>query len=148
MCYLEVILQQSDATGGLKLGMHRYIRPKDDERLPAAHRGILPSASGSADIVAPDRPGYQFLQARGLILIENPLLGRVAVLPIGMAQVSSVVLSVQKGDTVRKGQEISYFQFGGSDIVMVFQKGANVKFDQKIGEHYNFGTKVAVGGVV
>jgi len=147
ICYLEVIVRSSGARGpgGFELGMHRYIRPLDDKRVPTEHRGGIPSAP-IHDIVAPNRPGYQFLQARGLILIENPVLGLVAVLPIGMAQVSSVVLSVQKGDVVQKGQEISYFQLGGSDIVMVFQKNANVKFDQEIGKYYNFGTKVATGG--
>ncbi|EIN12877.1 hypothetical protein PUNSTDRAFT_19800, partial [Punctularia strigosozonata HHB-11173 SS5] len=73
---------------------------------------------------APDTAGYQFLQARALILIDNPDLGLVAVLPIGMAQVSSVKLSVQAGQTVEKGDEISFFHFGGSDIIMVFQKDA------------------------
>lgn len=75
--------------------------------------------------------------------MPDPDLGLVAVLPIGMAQVSSVVLSVNAGDTVQKGQEISFFQLGGSDIVMVFQKDANVVFDQNEGQHYNYGTKVA-----
>lgn len=75
---------------------------------------------------APDTPGYQFLQTRGMIIIDNPVVGKVAVLPIGMAQVSSVNLSVRKGDVVRKGQEISYFKFGGSDIICVFQKQAGL----------------------
>ena len=63
-----------------------------------------------------------------------------------MAQVSSVVLSVQKGDVVTKGQEISCFQFGGSDIVMVFQRGANVQLNQTQGQHYNFGTAIGTIG--
>ncbi|KAI0642695.1 phosphatidylserine decarboxylase-domain-containing protein [Trametes meyenii] len=81
---------------------------------------------------APDSPGYQFVQTRGLILIETANIGLVAVLrvPIGMAQVSSVVLNVQKGE------EISYFQLGGSDIVMVFQSGAREK-------HYGSGRPLA-----
>ena len=78
-----------------------------------------------------------------LILIESEI-GLVAVMPIGMAQVASVVLSVKPGDYVQKGQELSYFQFGGSDIIMVFQKNANVKIDQNINQHYNFGTQVAI----
>ena len=91
---------------------------------------------------APDSPGYQFLQARGLILIDNKDVGLVAVLPIGMAQVSLVVLRVKKGDVVEKGQEISYFQFGGSDIVMVFQKDSKVKLDQIPDIHYNVGSQI------
>jgi phosphatidylserine decarboxylase len=78
---------------------------------------------------APDSPGYQFLQTRGLIIIDSKELGLVAVLPIGMAQVSSVKLSVKAGDAVEKGQEISYFQFGGSDVVMVFQQSAGLTVD-------------------
>ncbi|KIJ34058.1 hypothetical protein M422DRAFT_35236 [Sphaerobolus stellatus SS14] len=60
-------------------------------------------------------------------LIENPILGLVAVLPIGMAQVSSVVLQAKAGDVI-KGDQISYFQFGGSDVVSIVQKDANVRF--------------------
>ncbi|OLN88246.1 Phosphatidylserine decarboxylase proenzyme 3-like protein 1 [Colletotrichum chlorophyti] len=75
---------------------------------------------------APDSPGYQFLQTRGLIVIENPVLGKVAVLPIGMAMVSSVKLSVKAGDVVRKGDEISTFLFGGSDIICVFEPRAGL----------------------
>ncbi|KZV78194.1 hypothetical protein EXIGLDRAFT_784178 [Exidia glandulosa HHB12029] len=60
-----------------------------------------------------------------------------------MAQVSSVVLSVKEGDALQKGQEISCFHFGGSDIVMVFQKNAQVKFEQEINKHYNYGQRVA-----
>ncbi|KAI1264559.1 phosphatidylserine decarboxylase-like protein [Xylariaceae sp. FL1019] len=76
---------------------------------------------------AQDGTGYQFLQTRGLIVIETDDIGLVAILPIGMAQVSSVVLSVKPGDRIEKGDEISYFQFGGSDCVVVFQKEAGLK---------------------
>ena len=78
----------------------------------------------------PNSPGYQFLQARALILIKTKDIGHVAVLPIGMAQVSSVLLSVKKNDTVKKGQEIACFNLGGSDVVMVFEKDAKVNLDE------------------
>ncbi|KAJ5822417.1 hypothetical protein N7447_004757 [Penicillium robsamsonii] len=77
------------------------------------------------DLDAPDDAGYQWCQTRGLIVIRTKEYGKVAILPIGMAQVSSVVLTVKKGDHVEKGQNISYFQFGGSDCVMVFEKRVN-----------------------
>ncbi|KAL3478031.1 phosphatidylserine decarboxylase-domain-containing protein [Aspergillus californicus] len=73
-------------------------------------------------IDAPDDAGYQWCQTRGLIIIDTVIHGKVAVLPIGMAQVSSVVIKVKKGDCVQKGDEISHFLFGGSDIVIVFEK--------------------------
>ncbi|RSM00413.1 hypothetical protein CEP52_009137 [Fusarium oligoseptatum] len=68
-----------------------------------------------------------FLQTRGLCVIENKTLGKVAVLPIGMAQVSSVNMTVKVGDELKKGDGISYFAFGGSDIICVFQPQANLK---------------------
>lgn len=48
-----------------------------------------------------------------------------------MAQVSSVLLSVKAGDKIEKGDEISYFQFGGSDCVMVFEKRVHFKYSHK-----------------
>lgn len=143
ICYLEVVLKPdpTSRSGRPRLHMHRPLRSK------RVTKGIIDPATLAAaptdSLDAPDTAGYQFLQARGLILIDSPTLGLVAVLPIGMAQVSSVVLSVQKGDYVEKGQEISKFQLGGSDIVMVFQKDANVKIDQVENQHYNYGTQVA-----
>lgn len=56
---------------------------------------------GSLDVV--DGDAYQFTQDRGLIIIESPV-GLVAVLPIGMAQVSSVNLTAQVGARLAKGE--------------------------------------------
>jgi phosphatidylserine decarboxylase len=91
---------------------------------------------------APDNAGYQFAQARGLIVLDTPI-GLVAVLPIGMCQVSSVILTAEVGVTLRKGEELAYFQFGGSDIVMLFQARSNVSFTAQPNVHYKVGTKIA-----
>ncbi|OJT12055.1 Phosphatidylserine decarboxylase proenzyme 3 [Trametes pubescens] len=135
LCYLEVEVVEDDPDapkrgGRPRLGMRRKMQPR--------------AAEPRDSLNAPDNPGYQFIQARGLILIDNPELGLVAVLPIGMAQVSSVMLGVKPRDEVKKGDEISYFQLGGSDIVMVFQAGANVKFTAKEQTHYAFGKTLAI----
>ncbi|KIW83332.1 hypothetical protein Z517_02577 [Fonsecaea pedrosoi CBS 271.37] len=78
---------------------------------------------------APDGAGYQFIQQRGCIVIDTTgfaNIGMVAVLPMGMAQVSSVNLSrgSKVGNVVKKGEEISWFEFGGSDLVLVFEAQA------------------------
>ena len=94
---------------------------------------------------APDTPGYQFLQARGLILIDNPTLGLVAMLPIGMAQVSSVEFTkwgpegIPLGGTnpptyVTKGEEVSRFLFGGSDCIVCFGPKAKMVFNAYSGD--------------
>ena len=91
---------------------------------------------------APDTAGYQFAQARGLIILETPI-GLVAVVPIGMCQVSSVILTAEVGVTVRKGEELSYFQFGGSDIILLFESASNVSITAQVGVHYKMGTRIA-----
>ncbi|KAL4244956.1 Phosphatidylserine decarboxylase-related [Abortiporus biennis] len=132
LCYLEVILTDDPDRPGVKVCTPcRFISPPE---------GTFSNQDG---IEAPDTPGYQFLQARGIVIIDNPVIGLVAVLPVGMAQVSSVVLSVKKGDVVKKGDEIGYFQLGGSDCIMVFQKKANVQFHAVEKTHYAYGSHVA-----
>ena len=75
---------------------------------------------------APDKAtnGYEFRQARGLIIIDaGEEVGKVAIIPIGMGEVSGVNMYKElKGRTVVKGQEFGKFKFGGSDIIMCFQK--------------------------
>ncbi len=135
LCYLEVAAT-TDKDGNTRLKMQHG--------LPAARIGdVLRDDDTEKGVSAPDTAGYQFLQARGLIVIDNPEIGLVAALPIGMAQVSSVLLSVSPGQNVNKGDEISYFQFGGSDFVLVFQEKANVRFNAVVGQHYNYGHQIA-----
>lgn len=90
---------------------------------------------------APDDAGYQFAQARGLIVLDTPI-GLVAVLPIGMCQVSSVIVTAEVGVTLRKGEELAYFQFGGSDIILLFEAKSNVSLTAQVGTHYKMGTRI------
>lgn len=119
------------------------IRREYQHMLPGGGKSTIPTGGVSA----PDHPGYQFLQSRGCIIIDSAI-GLVAVLPIGMAQVSSVKLSVIKDHPVKKGDELSYFQFGGSDIVMVFEEKCQVNFTAKVGTHYKTGNTIATATVV
>jgi phosphatidylserine decarboxylase len=88
-----------------------------------------------------DGTGYQFFQTRGLVVIESPI-GLVACLPMGMAQVSSVVITAEVGVTLHKGEELGYFQFGGSDFVMVFERASNVHLTAQPGVHQQQGTRI------
>jgi phosphatidylserine decarboxylase precursor len=102
---------------------------------------VIKKPDGSLDIV--DGTGYQFTQDRGLLVIDSPL-GLVAVLPIGMAQVSSVNLTAEVGSVLSKGEEFGFFAFGGSDIVTLFE-GGKVQFDAEMGTHYNQGRQIGHG---
>lgn len=81
---------------------------------------------------APDgaEDGYEFYQSRGLLIIDTKsAVGKVAVLPIGMCQVSGVDLYTDKiklKDQLIKGQEFGKFQFGGSDVILLFEKNPDL----------------------
>jgi len=100
---------------------------------------VIKKEDGSLDVA--DGTGYQFTQDRGLVVIESPI-GLVAVLPIGMAQVSSANLTAQVGSRLAKGEEFGYFTFGGSDIVVMFEED-KVKITAQVGTHYNQGKTIA-----
>jgi phosphatidylserine decarboxylase len=59
-----------------------------------------------------------------------------------MAHVSSVVLTSVAGRHMAKGEEFGYFQFGGSDIIILFQQGVDPQID-KSEEFRLVGTPVA-----
>ena len=71
--------------------------------------------------------GWQAIETRDSIVLDTDY-GLVAIIPVGMSQVSSCNFTegLSVGDKVEKGDELGYFLFGGSDIVMIFQDGVDV----------------------
>lgn len=72
--------------------------------------------------------GYEFSQTRGVLTLDTSAsghgdLGIVAIVAVGMAHVASVNLTTVEGTHVTKGEEFGFFQFGGSDIIVLFQDG-------------------------
>jgi phosphatidylserine decarboxylase len=96
---------------------------------------------GVVGLTAVEGTGYQFVQMRGLVVLDSPV-GLVACLPVGMAQVSSVVITAEVGRPIRKGEEMGYFQFGGSDFVMLFEASARVEFSCDMEAHSLQGSEV------
>ena len=74
-------------------------------------------------------PGWQMIETRDCVIVDTDDYGLVAILPIGMSQICSCNWedSVKVGAKVEKGDPMGYFLFGGSDIVMVFQKGVRAE---------------------
>jgi phosphatidylserine decarboxylase len=157
--YLEVnIKDEADANGDLA-------------------RAVIPQRHLNAE----DPTGYQFVQCRGLLVLESAI-GKVAILPMGMAQVSSVVFVTPKAEGQKpivltrdetkrlnyqqqvellnkrihdalvkkqfsKGEMFSYFQFGGSDCVMVFERKASVTVTATVGAHYPIRSQFGVSNI-
>ncbi|MAT61655.1 MAG: hypothetical protein CMH41_08455 [Micrococcales bacterium] len=124
------------------LTYHRYNVPVrgtilDKEILSGdVYASVTKDAEGN--LSASDKTGYQFRQERGFMVIDSPI-GLVGMLPIGMDVISSVKISVDKGDYVNKGDEFGNFLFGGSDMVMLFEhKDIDVHVSE-IGKLYKMG---------
>jgi phosphatidylserine decarboxylase len=70
--------------------------------------------------------------ARAIILIEadDPVIGLMAFVPVGMSEVSSCMIDekIAPGYHVDKGEELGYFQYGGSTHCLVFRRGAIAEF--------------------
>ena len=78
--------------------------------------------------------GFEFSQTRGVLTLDTTSspagdIGIVAVIPVGMSHVGSVVLTATTDTQLNKGDEFGYFQFGGSDIIMLFQADVETRID-------------------
>ncbi len=69
---------------------------------------------------------------RAIILIEadDPVIGQVAFVAVGMSEVSSCLIDakLKPGRHVDKGEELGHFQYGGSTHCLVFRPGSIAEF--------------------
>ena len=88
--------------------------------------------------------GFQMVETRSCAIIETEDYGLVAMMPIGMSQICSCnwLESLHVGDRLERGQEMGWFLFGGSDIVLIFQRDINVQLLHS-GDHLLMGEAYA-----
>jgi phosphatidylserine decarboxylase precursor len=116
---------------------HRYHFPVSGEIVEMKH---IPAAVNIGGLTAWDpeakkyqlyseQPTWESIETRAYVIVKTEKYGLVACMPVGMSQVSSVNFTdgLKVGDKVKKGDELGYFLFGGSDFVLIFQK--DVQFD-------------------
>ncbi|HGJ5891047.1 MAG TPA: phosphatidylserine decarboxylase family protein [Arsenophonus apicola] len=68
---------------------------------------------------------------RALIFIEadEPKIGLMCFMAVGMAEVSTCEIIVYEGQHITKGQEIGMFHFGGSTHCLIFRPEVSLEFD-------------------
>lgn len=85
------------------------------------------------DPAGPNRSQAYITQvaSRALIFIEadNPDIGLMCILFVGMAEVSSNEITVYEGQHVNKGDPLGMFHFGGSTHVLIFRPEVRIEFD-------------------
>ncbi|KAF8322599.1 hypothetical protein DL93DRAFT_2071450 [Clavulina sp. PMI_390] len=108
---------------------HRYHSPVDGKI------GTMTYISGEYYTVNPQavRSNLDIYgeNARKIVPIDSTHFGRVFAVCVGAMMVGSIISTVKEGDVVARGQEFGYFAFGGSTIVLLFEKGA-VQFDEDL----------------
>ncbi|KAI0908144.1 phosphatidylserine decarboxylase-domain-containing protein [Ustulina deusta] len=64
--------------------------------------------------------------------IDSEQHGRVMVICVGAMMVGSTVITRQEGEHVKRAEELGYFKFGGSTIVVLFEPGKMVYDDDLV----------------
>lgn len=86
-----------------------------------------------ADPSAPNdsQPFLTAVATRAVIFIEadNPKIGLMCFIAVGMAEVSSCEITVKEGHHIDKGQELGMFHFGGSTHCLIFRPEVKLAFD-------------------
>jgi len=87
--------------------------PKPDEGADDASQGYISAVA-----------------TRGVIFIEadNPDIGLMCMIQIGMAEVSSVDITMPVGKAFKKGEQIGMFHFGGSTHCLIFGPWVKLQF--------------------
>ena len=85
------------------------------------------------------------IQTRAIIAILTESHGLVVLIPVGMSEVSTVVVTVKTGDQVQMGEQLGTFQFGGSTTIRLTQKGAITEFKDAEGKKIHKSDKVKMG---
>lgn len=83
------------------------------------------------------------LATRAVILIEadNPKIGLMAFIGIGMDEVSTCEITVKEGQKIKKGDELGMFHFGGSTHCLIFSKDVDIQGFPKVGRQENVPVK-------
>lgn len=90
-------------------------------------------AGSNPDPSAPNQsqPFLSSVATRAVMFIQsdNPAIGLMCVVAIGMAEVSSCEITVVADKKVSKGDQIGMFHFGGSTHCLIFRPGVDLSFD-------------------
>ncbi|KAI1841544.1 hypothetical protein JX265_013509 [Neoarthrinium moseri] len=79
------------------------------------------------------------LATRAVIFIEadNPAIGLMAFIGVGMDEVSTCEITVREGQQIKKGSLTGMFHFGGSSHCLLFRKGVKVDGFPEVGRQEN-----------
>ncbi len=85
------------------------------------------------------------MNKRSYVEIHNNYIGDYLIVEVGATMVGSIIHSFS-GKTIKKGEEMGYFKFGGSTIVLLFEKN-KISIDKDLINNtiMNFETEIKMG---
>ncbi len=114
------------------LDYHRFHYPVSGEIV--ARKGIKGELASVSPIALGRKLAIMWENKRILNLIESSEFGLCAFVEIGATNVGTIVNFGELGSFAKRGSQAGYFKFGGSCVVTIFQKSANIKFNSKLEE--------------
>jgi len=133
----ERVLTKKFAGGALVISR---LCPVDYHRFHFACAGVPGDAkllNGALYSVSPialrTRVEYLVQNKRVLTLVESAGFGTIACMEVGATNVGSILQTFVPGRLATKGEEKGLFKFGGSCVIMIFQKG-RIRLDADIVE--------------
>ena len=116
---------------------HRWHSPVDGKIVKAyVEAGTyfsLPLIDGCENLTSPpcSQDYLANVHTRALLFIEadNPYIGLMCFMAVGMTDVSSCEITIVEGQKIHKGQETGMFHYGGSSFCLIFRPGVEIEFD-------------------
>lgn len=123
-----------------------FLGVKDYHRFhaPVAGRIVRAGRIGGLCFGCDEYPGQFFTEhPRGYFIFESRGFGLLGMVTVGIATVSSIEILRTAGETVAKGDELGYFAYGGSAILLLFEEGRVNEERWTEGRHLLMGERIA-----
>jgi phosphatidylserine decarboxylase len=141
---LTTFLQDAELAAKYEQGSMLILRlaPNDYHRFHFPYAGVPYEAmkiEGSYFSVSPIAVAKNFATVfvenkREYVKLRTEDLGEVILAPVGATMVGGIIETFQSGKAVAKGEEMGYFKFGGSTIVILTEPGV-LKIDDDLLEN-------------
>jgi phosphatidylserine decarboxylase len=83
---------------------------------------------------------------REYCILESPTFGDILISDVGATMVGSIIQTYKANSEIEKGDEKGYFAFGGSTLVLLFEKGkADFDADLTSNTKKGFETTIRMG---
>jgi phosphatidylserine decarboxylase len=117
--------------------------------VPGTYFAVLPDVDDHESSPGPIRsqPWLTMHATRALIYIksDNPSVGLMVFMAIGMTEISTCEITARQGQRVSAGDELGMFHYGGSSCAMIFGPYVRLRFDEDVtvGKHTLVNSRIA-----